>query len=96
MIRKSPLELKVQLGRAGLALELAKERRRQGLSQSELAMAVAISQQQLSKLENGGNCRLNTLLKVCASLGLELSIWNRSPGATGNRHGAEAYGGSKP
>jgi HTH-type transcriptional regulator / antitoxin HipB len=82
---KNRSEIMVELGRAGLALALAKERRAQGLSQSQLAAKVGISQQQMSKLENGGSCHLNATLKVCVALGLELSIRKRQRAGFGNR-----------
>ena len=60
--------------RLGLAIKLAEFRQKEGLSQTELAKRSGISQQQLSKLELGENCNINTLLKVCSSLGIELLL----------------------
>lgn len=53
-----------------IGLQIAEARSKSGLNQKELARAAHITQQQLSKIENGGNCNLATLLKVCRALGL--------------------------
>ena len=58
----------------GIAMEVAKLRAKQGLSQTELAERSGITQQQLSKLERGENCNLSTFLKVCISLGMEVKL----------------------
>lgn len=60
--------------RMGLAIRIAELRAKNGLTQVELAERSGITQQQLSKLERGENCTLNTLLKVCASLGMEVQL----------------------
>ena len=60
--------------RMGLAIRVAELRAKSGLSQVELAERSGITQQQLSKLERGENCNLNTFLKVCASLGMEVQL----------------------
>lgn len=57
------LSLKIQNKRIGL-----------GLSQKELANKANITQQQLSKIENGVNCNLLTYLKTLRALGLGLDI----------------------
>jgi predicted transcriptional regulator len=48
--------------------------RRLGMSQVELAKKAGISQQQLSKIEAGGNCTMLTLLKILAALGEKIEI----------------------
>jgi DNA-binding phage protein len=60
--------------RLQLAVKLARIRQEQGLSQSKLAKKAGVTQQQLSKLEQAENCNINTFIKVCNSLGLEISL----------------------
>ncbi len=57
------LSLKIQDRGAGL-----------GLSQKELANKANITQQQLSRIENGINCNILTYLKVLRALGLSFDI----------------------
>jgi HTH-type transcriptional regulator / antitoxin HipB len=57
-----------------LAVKIAKERNRLGISQEDLARKASITQQQLSKVENGANCNVQTLIKVCTALGLKLNF----------------------
>ncbi len=59
---------------AELAVRLALARDKSGKSQQELAIEARITQQQLSRLENGARCNVNTLLKVCNALGLTLEL----------------------
>ena len=56
----------------GMAISEAREQR--GLSQSELARKSQVTQQQLSKIENGVNCNILTFLKVSSALDLNLTI----------------------
>jgi transcriptional regulator with XRE-family HTH domain len=48
--------------------------KRSGMSQKELAEKAGITQQQLSKIENGDNCNIYTLMKVCKALGFKLTL----------------------
>lgn len=57
-----------------LAIRIAEARESAGLSQMQLAKRARISQQQLSRIENGINCNMNTFLKVCEALDLNLQI----------------------
>ncbi len=57
-----------------ISLMLHETRERNGLSQKEVAQKAHITQQQLSKVENGINCNIITFLKVCNALGLYISI----------------------
>ncbi len=57
-----------------LAVKIAEERDKAGLSQSELAKRAKITQQQLSKIENGTNCNMATFFKVCDALDLNFQI----------------------
>ena len=59
---------------ARLAVELAEARENQKLTQSDLASKARITQQQLSKVENAMACKVETLLKVCNALGMDLVL----------------------
>ena len=51
-----------------LAMKISGKRKELGFSQKDLAKKAHITQQQLSKVENGFNCNLLTFLKVCKAL----------------------------
>jgi DNA-binding XRE family transcriptional regulator len=57
-----------------LGLRIAEARQRLGISQKELAQKSHITQQQLSKIENGYNCNLLTFIKVSSTLGLSVNL----------------------
>ncbi len=57
-----------------IAIKIAEARESFGYSQQELAKKAQITQQQLSKIENGINCNINTFLKVCDALSLRLEL----------------------
>ncbi|MCL2154950.1 MAG: helix-turn-helix transcriptional regulator [Leptospirales bacterium] len=57
-----------------LGLIITETREKQGLSQRELAQKSHVTQQQLSKIENGANCNMLTFLKVSSALGLDLKL----------------------
>ena len=57
-----------------LGMVITETREKLGLSQKELAQKSHITQQQLSKIENGYNCNLLTLIKVLSALGLDLTL----------------------
>jgi DNA-binding XRE family transcriptional regulator len=57
-----------------IAVKLAKERERLGLTQVELAKKARITQQQLSKIERGENCNILTFLKVSKALNISLQF----------------------
>ena len=57
-----------------LGMAISEAREQKGLSQKELAMKSQVTQQQLSKIENGVNCNLLTFIKVSSALGLGLTI----------------------
>lgn len=59
---------------AELSVKILGKREQLGLSQQELAKRAKITQQQLSKIENGINCNLATFLKVCNALGLKIDL----------------------
>ena len=57
-----------------LGMAIAEARELKGLSQKELAKKSQVTQQQLSKIENGINCNMLTFIKVSSALGLDLTI----------------------
>jgi ribosome-binding protein aMBF1 (putative translation factor) len=57
-----------------LSHAIIEARERLGLSQKELALKSCVTQQQLSKIENGINCNLLTFIKVTNALGLGLRV----------------------
>ncbi|QEN04087.1 XRE family transcriptional regulator [Thiospirochaeta perfilievii] len=57
-----------------LALKIHEARELSGLSQLEVSKKAHVTQQQLSKLENGNSCNMMTFLKVCNALGLNLDF----------------------
>ena len=60
-----------------IALKILEARREQNLSQKELANRAHITQQQLSRIENGMNFNIKTLLKLCDALGLSIDFKER-------------------
>jgi len=59
---------------AELALKIHGAREELGLSQQEVAEKAKVTQQQLSKVENGVNCNISTFLKICNALELRLDL----------------------
>jgi DNA-binding XRE family transcriptional regulator len=59
---------------AELSVSILDTREHLGLSQQEVAKRAKISQQQLSRVENGVNCTMTTFLKVCKALGLKVGL----------------------
>jgi DNA-binding XRE family transcriptional regulator len=57
-----------------LGLRIAEKRQQLGISQKELAEKSHITQQQLSKIENGYNCNLLTFIKVSSTLGFSVNL----------------------
>ena len=57
-----------------LSLKIHEEREKKGLTQKDLAKMAGVTQQQLSKIENGVNCNIITLIKACSALDLKLEI----------------------
>jgi DNA-binding XRE family transcriptional regulator len=57
-----------------LGLRIAEKRQQLGISQKELAEKSHVTQQQLSKIENGYNCNLLTFIKVSSTLGLSVNL----------------------
>ncbi len=76
---KAPLEV--------IAASLRRERRRSGLSLTELARRAGIAKSTLSQLESGtGNPSLETLWAICVALDVPLTCrspgWSTRPGRT--------------
>ncbi len=61
---------------AKITIRIQEQREKKGLSQKEVAEKAHITQQQLSKVENGENCNIITFLKVCNALELDLDFKN--------------------
>jgi ribosome-binding protein aMBF1 (putative translation factor) len=57
-----------------LGLLIIKAREQKGLTQRELAQKSHVTQQQLSRIENGLNCNMLTFIKVSSALGLGLTL----------------------
>ena len=57
-----------------LSLMIHNEREKNGLSQNEVARKAHITQQQISKIENGINCNIITFLKVCNALSIDFNF----------------------
>ena len=57
-----------------LALLLNKTREKNGKSQSEVAKEAQLTQQQLSKVENGVPCNIRTFIKACHANGYKLAL----------------------
>ena len=57
-----------------VSIRLQKARLKNGLSQKDLAKAAHLTQQQVSKVENGTNCNIMTYLKVSRAIGLHLGL----------------------
>lgn len=62
---------------ARIAIEIAQARECLKMTQSDLAKRAHITQQQLSKVENAKACKVETLLKVCDALGMDLTLMPR-------------------
>lgn len=57
-----------------LSLKVHEAREKSGLSQLEVAKKAHVTQQQLSKIENGSNSNMLTFLKVCSALNLNFDF----------------------
>ena len=57
-----------------LSYAIVEAREKNGLTQKELAEKSHVTQQQLSKIENGVNCNMLTFIKVSNALGLGLTV----------------------
>lgn len=57
-----------------LSIKVVDARKKHGLSQKELSEKAHVTQQQISKIENGANCNMLTFLKVCHALGIKIDL----------------------
>ncbi|MEK7434543.1 MAG: helix-turn-helix transcriptional regulator [Cyanobacteriota bacterium] len=57
-----------------ISLKIHEEREKKKLTQKQLSKIAGITQQQLSKIENGISCNITTLIKTCKALNLRLEI----------------------
>ncbi len=62
--------IKAEKLRVDLAVAIARKREEEGLSQSVIARLAHLTQQQVSKIENGENCNIDTYFKAMAALGM--------------------------
>lgn len=61
-----------------VSLRLQEARKKAGLSQKDLAKAAHLTQQQVSKVENGVNCNIMTYLKASHAIGLRFGLTRSS------------------
>ena len=57
-----------------LSYAIVEAREKSGMTQKELAQKSRVTQQQLSKIENGVNCNMLTFIRVTSALGLGLNV----------------------
>jgi len=57
-----------------ISLKIQKARKKAGISQQEIAHKAHLTQQQVSKLENGLNCNILTYLKASRVMGFKFSL----------------------
>lgn len=68
---------------ADIGHALRRARKKNGLTQGELASKSGVWQETISKIENGlPGAKLETVFDICAALDLELLVNNRSKGTT--------------
>ncbi|GAG01653.1 unnamed protein product [marine sediment metagenome] len=60
-----------------ISIKIIEARSDHNLSQAELAKRAHITQQQLSRIENGMNFNIKTLLKLCDAMDLSLDLTQR-------------------
>jgi transcriptional regulator with XRE-family HTH domain len=79
------------------AANLGRVRRREGLSQEELAVRASLHRTEIGRLESGGRaCRIDTLIRLAGAMAvppgelLDGIAWVPAP----ERHGAFAFGSS--
>jgi HTH-type transcriptional regulator/antitoxin HipB len=60
---------------------IRERRRRQGLTQEQLAAKVGVRQRTISDIESAGTARIDTLLRTLGALDLELLVRPRTKGS---------------
>jgi len=66
---KEPLPLFKKVGQ-----EILRLRREKGLTQIGLAQKIGVTQQEISRVENGDNCSLSTLHRISKALDYDIEI----------------------
>jgi len=64
-----------------LGNSMRERRRKLGLTQEQLAAKAGVRQRTVSDVENAGNARLDTVLRILAALDLELVLRARTKGS---------------
>jgi len=64
-----------------LGNSMRERRRKLGLTQEQLAAKAGVRQRTVSDVENAGNARLDTVLRILAALDLELLLRARTKGS---------------
>jgi HTH-type transcriptional regulator / antitoxin HipB len=62
--------IKAEKLRVDIAVAIAQKREMEGYSQKVIANIAHLTQQQVSRIENGENCNIDTYLKAMAALGM--------------------------
>ena len=65
--------IKAEKMRVDIAVAIAKKREEEGFSQKVIANIAHLTQQQISKIENGENCNIDTYFKAMAALGMNFN-----------------------
>jgi DNA-binding XRE family transcriptional regulator len=68
-----------------LAIRMCEARKKAAMSQKQLAESAHVTQQQVSKVENGHNCNIMTYLKVAHAIGLEMNMHRQRKATHCNR-----------
>ncbi len=61
-----------------ISMKIINTRNYSGLTQQELAEKAKITQQQVSKIENGINCNMITFFKACNALNIKVNLHKKS------------------
>ena len=78
-----------------ISMQIHNFREKKGMSQSDTAKLAKITQQQLSKIENGENCNLMTFLKVCSALNIDIDFKESKKSHAGAWLGVDALRGAR-
>jgi len=58
----------------GICGQIKEYREKSGMTQVEVSKLADVTQQQLSKIENGYNCNIATFVRVCNALDLDFNF----------------------
>jgi len=67
-------EYEKELALVELGISIARAREKAGLTQKEVAARASMKQEAISRLENGYNAKIGTLLRVADALGASMKI----------------------